>query len=267
MARPLRFTAPAAAALACFALVAAGRPAAADECIKSWRLDLDLPQEGSRVPPNVRPRVRVYQTCASFTGGPRPEARLVTAAGVPVAARPVELPRWYVELVPAAPLAPGSYRVEARRTQAPDRLGPWERVAAFEVAGRVEGRAPAFAGVERGESDLVEGTVFLSPCHAERGHLVRTRLDFVRARVARAHAEVLYFLEGRRDAESAWRAVDDFRPRAGGDPARFGWTQQHGYGERWQYRLRARDIAGNETIGERTLVVRHPPSPPRKRRW
>jgi hypothetical protein len=255
-----------AAALACVALGLAAGPAAADECVKSWRLDVDLPRDGSRVPPNARPRVRVYQTCASFSGGPRPEVRLVTATGAAVATRTVALPRWFVELHAATPLAPGAYRLEARRTQSPDRLGPWERVAAFAVAGAAEGRAPTFAGIERGESDLVEGTVFLSPCHAERGHLVRTRLDFARARLARPHAEVLYFLDGRREGEGAWQVVNDFRPPPDGPLARYEWTQQHAYGERWQYRLRARDVAGHETIGERTLVVRHPPSPPRKRR-
>jgi hypothetical protein len=266
MAPPARPGARVAAALACLALGAVARPAAAEECIKSWRLDVDLPLDGSRVPPNARPRVRVYETCASFTGGPRPEVRLVTAAGAAVATRPVALPRWYFELVPAAPLSPGRYRLEARRTQAPDRLGPWERVATFEVAGAAEGRAPTFTGVERGESDLVEGTVFLSPCQGERGHLVRTRLDFARARLARPHAEVLYFLEGRRDGVGAWQVINDFRPSGDGALARYEWTQQRGYGERWQYRLRARDLAGHETIGERTLVVRHPPSPPRTRR-
>jgi hypothetical protein len=266
MPRLLRSRLRAAAVLVGLAVVAAGRTAAAEECIKSWRLDVDRPLEGSRVPPNARPRVRVYESCASFSGGPRPEARLVTDTRSAVATRAVELPRWYVELVPAAPLAAGRYRLEVRRTQAPDRLGPWERAAGFEVTGRAEARAPAFAGIERGESDLVEGTIFLSPCHAQRGHLVRTRLDFGRARQARPHAEVLYFLEGRLEGAGAYQVIDDFRPPAGADPARFEWKQQRGYGERWQYRLRARDIAGNETVGERTLVVRHPPSPPRQRR-
>jgi hypothetical protein len=255
-----------AAVLVCLACLAASRSAAAEECIKSWRLDVDQPLDGARVPPNARPRVRVYQSCASFSGGPRPELRLVTEAGAVVPARPLELPRWLVERVPAAPLPAGRYRLEARRTQAPDRLGPWERVAGFEVAGPAAARAPAFAGIARGETDLVEGTVFLSPCQGERGHLVRTRLELARARTARPHAEVLYLLEGRPEGAGAYEVINDFRPAPGPEPARYEWQQQRGYGERWQYRLRARDLAGNETIGERTLVVRHPPAPPRKRR-
>jgi hypothetical protein len=92
------------------------------------------------------------------------------------------------------------------------------------------------------------------------------RLVFPRARQARPHAEILYLLEGRRDGAGDWQIIDDLRPAAGGDRARFEWTQQRGYGERWEYRMRARDLAGREAIGARTVTVRNPPAPPRPKR-
>ncbi|HEY3352749.1 MAG TPA: hypothetical protein VGQ83_05845 [Polyangia bacterium] len=248
--------------------LAAAAPAAAEECVRSWQLSVDLPRAGARVPPDARPRVRIHEGCAAFQGGPRPEVRLVTAAAVPVATAPAALPRWFVELVPARPLAPGRYRVEGRRTASPERLGPWEALVSFAVTGAAEERAPGFAGIDSAAAVIVEGTVFLSPCQAERGPLVRTRLAFARARHARPHAELLYSLEGRRDGAGAWQVLDDLRPPPGAAGARasFEWTSQRNYGETWEYRLRVRDHAGREATGARTATVRNPPAPPARPR-
>ena len=237
----------------------------ADECASYGpRADRDVPREGDRVSANALFRAIVAPSCGGVENAPEHEFRLVDGAGAVVPARRESWARWLVELVPETDLAPGAYEFQVRRPVSEEALGDWQTLVRVTATAERDDREPSFAGIRSGTAKAERGSVPISPCQAEDGDLLRTRLEFAAADDSpREHDELLYRLDRRHPGDEGWEEWRTFRPTPEGDTWFFSWSawEREAWGVEWEYRIAVRDMAGHETIGAATVTVTAPPRP------
>jgi hypothetical protein len=164
----------------------------------------------------------------------------------------------WLEVTPAEAMKPGSWRLQARRPVSKTTLGPWETLVRVKVKKGLDVTFPRFEGIERAEARAVEGKVFRSRCEAETGWVVRTTFQLSAAEDDDSSpSELIYALDRRAKGESKWKRFRTFRPKK----LRFSFESERDWGEVWEYRVRVRDMAGNQTVGEKTAEVPTPEKP------
>ncbi|MBI5501760.1 MAG: hypothetical protein HY907_16070 [Deltaproteobacteria bacterium] len=248
-----------------FFLLLAASGARADECASNGPIAYsDVPRDGAAAPPNTRFRVLVAPGCGGVENGPEHQFRVIDPTGTEIPSHREPWARSLLELVPDADLPPGQVELQVRRPLSTDALGEWERLVRVRIAGERDEHAPAFAGIESGTATAERESVPLSPCEATEGDVVLTRLEFAAAADApRDHDELLYRLDRRHPGDATWDEWRTFRPTPDRETWFFSWStwEREAWAATWEYRIAARDIAGNETVGEKTVTVTAPPRP------
>ena len=233
-----------------------------DQCrshgIEAW---LDVPKSDSTVPPNTHFRVFLYPRCNGIEG-PEHQFRVVDPEGHEASHTAIPFLEKGIEIVPEEPLPGGSWTLEVRKPISETELGPWESLTAVQVEGTSDTSSPKFDGIAGGGSKPTVGLVWKSPCEKEKAWKIGFEVMFEAALdEPRDPWELLYILERRATESDVWEVVGTFRPDSIGQDARHDWESRHGWDETWTYRLRVRDLAGNETIGARTITIKNPPLP------
>lgn len=242
-----------------------GAPAAADECASyGVRATIDGLADGDVVPANGRLRVGLFRSCGEPEGAVEHELRLVGPGGAAIEVDRVVWGASFVEVAPRGRLGPGRHRLEVRRPLGGANLGPWEALVEVEVGGADEQGGPRFAGIAEARARAVPGAIMLSPCEATTDWVIETSLSFETAVDDLPHDRLLYALDRRRGPAEAWQEVMVFRPEIeGAGRGRVAFTEDFGWSERWEYRIRVRDLGGYEVAGARTAAVTVPGRPKR----
>jgi hypothetical protein len=248
-----------------FVLILLAAPAGSDECESYGPVaSIDAPKSGSQVPRNVHFRLGLYPTCGALEGGPQHRFRIVNQAGQEAESQRIRLTKFIFEIEPSQPLETGDWKLQVKRPEAQWSLGAWETLSRVKVARSSDRQAPKFAGISLAQADAVAGLVALSPCQVETDWVVSTRLYFLEAKDAgRQHDELLYFLDRKKPKDSRWTHHSTFRPHKEKTGMSFSFNTERAWEQTWQYRIRVRDLAGNETIGDKTFEVVHPARPDR----
>lgn len=236
----------------------------ADQCAPREVVWLSGPKSGARVPPSIRFRLYIGTGCSSIPEGPPSQFRLLDSRGREV---PTRRQRWggYTELVPTFSLAHGAYRLERRHAVDAKRLGSWKAMTRVTVVGKADRKPPQLTGRVEASTRPVWGTNFLSPCEAEEGWELETKLRMQPAVDNSArHEDLLYTLVRRERGKRKLHLVRSFWPRPAGTLVTYSFKEEYDWGKTWEYYLQVRDPSGNWSTHPRgAIVVTTPKRPPR----
>jgi hypothetical protein len=240
-------------------LVLLSVPSTGDECASYGTVaEIDVPKDGIAVVQNIRFRVGLFRTCGGVEGGPEHRFRVVDKNDIETTHRRYFWTDHFLEVTPAEPLKPGSWRLQVRRPVTSERLGKWETLVQVKVKKGLDVTAPRFEGTKQAKAEAVAGTVFLSPCEAETGWVVRTTIQLYPAEDDHSgRSELFYMLERRAKGDREWKQFRTFRP----ENQSFSIERDHDWEQVWEYRVRVRDMAGNETVGKKVTEVHNPAKP------
>ena len=88
--------------------------------------------------------------------------------------------------------------------------------------------------------------------------VVRTTIQLYTAEDdSTSRSELLYMLERKIKGERGWMQFRTFRP----ENHSFLLETDGGWEQVWEYRVKVRDVFGNETVGKKTAVVHSPAKP------
>lgn len=242
---------------ACFVLLPS--PGEGDECAtRGMVAGIDVPKDGMTVPQNTRFRVGLFDACGGLEGGPEHRFRVVDQHDVKTTHKRYFWTEHFLEVTPAGALKPGIWRLQVRRPVSKNKLGKWETLAQVNVKEGLDVAAPRFAGIKLAKAEAAAGTVFRSPCEAGTGWIVRTTIRLFAADDDNTSRDgLLYLLERKAKGDRRWVKYRTFRP----ENQSFSFETESGWGQVWEYRVKVRDMAGNETVGKKPVEVLNPPRP------
>jgi hypothetical protein len=222
---------------------------------------VDVPRNNISVPANIRFRIGFFPVSCRLNG-PEFQFKFVNAQGREAAFAKVPW-QHYIELKAIAPLDPGGWTLKVRQPVSANKLGSWQNIAVVNVISATDISTPGFAGISSAYAQAVRGLVPLSPCELREAWVIKTKITFTAAVDSQCpHDQLLYLLERRRPDSAKWRDSRVFRPaEQDGDMIFEVETSGNEWEQRWVYRLRVRDWAGNETIGRGIAAVQNPQKP------
>jgi len=243
--------------ISCLAIFSA--PSIADECASHGPVaEIDVPKNDMSVMQNTRFRVGLFPTCGGVESGSKHRFRVVDKNGIKITHKRYFWTDHFIEVTPAEALKPGSWSLQVRRPLSKKRLGKWETLVRVKVKKGLDVTAPRFEGIDQAKAAAAAGTVFRSPCQAETGWVVRTTIQLATAEDDdTSRSELLYMLERKAKGDRKWMQFRTFRPRKHS----FSIETEQGWEQIWEYRVKVRDMAGNETIGKKTAEVHSPARP------
>ncbi len=237
--------------------------ASADRCAPSFvRASVSTPLAGQPAARSVHVRVDERTRCGDTLPSVDPEYRIVGPDG-PLSFRRMDDPLGTHQLVPDAPLPVGSVTVEARDPISETEWGEWHALQTLDIEDRMDTQAPRLAGITDAGAEIVEGSIYISPCEAATGPVVETVLTFPLADDGSTpHDELLYTLERSGDDGASWSLFRVFRPDVpAAGQGRIDWQDEHGWDQTWSYRIAVVDASGHHTIGSSIATVVAPSRP------
>lgn len=169
-----------------------------------------------------------------------------------------------LQIIPSQLLTPGKYTLQVRQPASEESLGPWQDLVNVTVIAQIDNTAPVFQGVVTADVQTVVGYVRITPCHFKKAWVIKTKLTFAAALdPPYPHEELVYVLERYSPSLRKWERVYVFQPVREKDNMIIEWESNpyDEWNKIWIYRIRVRDIAGNETIGVKTITVQNPQKP------